>query len=242
MPGMMHDRRGMLKSPSATKGYRPKRPPATKGRHFPPDPIAVGDIVKLLDACAPTRPGKTYVLSSLRCRALIVILWRTGLRINEALALEERDLLWDERLVVVRRGKGGRPRKVGMDDWGWSELAAWMSVRKTMPFGPVLCVVSGTTKGMNWHDSSARLELAAAGKRAGLRRRCNAHSFRHAHAVELWREGLDMYTIQQQLGHARLDVTALYLRGVGVSETLQPIIKRSAPLMLVPSPLKERQM
>jgi integrase len=51
-----------------------------------------------------------------RLRCLVVVLWRAGLRIHEALLLTEHDL--DERRgsIVVRRGKGGRRREVGMDD------------------------------------------------------------------------------------------------------------------------------
>jgi site-specific recombinase XerD len=53
-----------------------------------------------------------------RLRALIVILWRAGLRISEALALAETDLDPGRGAVLVRRGKGGKRREVGMDRWG----------------------------------------------------------------------------------------------------------------------------
>ncbi len=61
-----------------------------------------------------------------RLRGLVVVLWRAGLRIHEALLLTEHDL--DERRgsIVVRRGKGGRRREVGMDDWGWEHLRPWI--------------------------------------------------------------------------------------------------------------------
>jgi site-specific recombinase XerD len=53
-----------------------------------------------------------------RMRAFIVLPWRAGLRINEALTVTEHDL--DPRLgaILVRHGKGGRRRQVGMDPWG----------------------------------------------------------------------------------------------------------------------------
>jgi integrase len=54
-----------------------------------------------------------------RLRALIVVLWRAGLRIHEALALGESDLDRRRGSLLVRRGKGGRPREVGMDEWAW---------------------------------------------------------------------------------------------------------------------------
>jgi integrase len=52
---------------------------------------------------------------AVRLRGLIVVLWRTGLRISEALALSESDLDLLRGGVLVRRGKGGKPREVGMD-------------------------------------------------------------------------------------------------------------------------------
>ena len=58
----------------------------------------------------------------LRARALIVLLWRTGLRIGEALALAESDLNRVSGGVLVRRGKRGKRREVGMDRWGWQQI------------------------------------------------------------------------------------------------------------------------
>lgn len=53
-----------------------------------------------------------------RClRALAVLLWRAGLRISEVLALQEGDLDSARGAILVRRGKGGKRREVGMDRW-----------------------------------------------------------------------------------------------------------------------------
>jgi site-specific recombinase XerD len=54
----------------------------------------------------------------MRLRGLVVVLWRAGLRISEALALAESDLDRDRGAILVRRGKGGKRREVGMDRWG----------------------------------------------------------------------------------------------------------------------------
>jgi site-specific recombinase XerD len=59
-----------------------------------------------------------------RLRGLVVVLWRAGLRIHEALALAEADLDQRRGAVLVRRNKGGRRRRVGMDPWGWTDLGA----------------------------------------------------------------------------------------------------------------------
>ncbi|MBA3747215.1 MAG: tyrosine-type recombinase/integrase [Solirubrobacterales bacterium] len=68
-------------------------------------------------------------------RALIVVLWRAGLRISEALALAESDLDPRRGSILVRCGKGGKRREVGMDAWAWEQLARWLQLRTTMPVG-----------------------------------------------------------------------------------------------------------
>jgi site-specific recombinase XerC len=80
-------------------------------------------------------------------RALIVLLSRAGLRINEALTLTEDDLEPATGSVLVRHGKGGRWSEVGMDTWGWDHLRPWLELRIAMPVGPLLCVVEGRTRG-----------------------------------------------------------------------------------------------
>jgi site-specific recombinase XerD len=57
-----------------------------------------------------------------RARALIMVLWRAGLRIQEALDLSELDLDRRRGSVLVPCGKGGRRREAGMDDWGFEQL------------------------------------------------------------------------------------------------------------------------
>ena len=58
-----------------------------------------------------------------RTRGLIAILWRAGLRISEAFAFTETDLDARTGSVLVRSGKGGKRRMVGMDDWAWEHVA-----------------------------------------------------------------------------------------------------------------------
>jgi site-specific recombinase XerC len=69
------------------------------------------------------------------------MLWRGGLRIQEALALSEHDLDPQRGSVLVRRGKGGHRREVGMDGWGWENLRPWLSERLELPAGLLFCVI-----------------------------------------------------------------------------------------------------
>ena len=83
------------------------------------------------------------------------------MRIHEALALAEADLDARRGSLLVRRGKGGRRREVGMDDWAWEQLAPWLGVQVELPVAPLFCVVTGATRGRRWAAGAARSELAA---------------------------------------------------------------------------------
>ena len=79
-----------------------------------------------------------------RLWALIVLLWRAGLRINEARTVTEHDMEPGGGSVLVRHGKGGRRREVGMEAWGWEHLARAPSRDAGRP---LLCVIDGPTRG-----------------------------------------------------------------------------------------------
>jgi site-specific recombinase XerD len=102
-----------------------------------------------------------------RLRALIVLLWRAGLRISAALALQEADLDRSRGVVLVRRGKGGKRREVRMDRWAWEQLDPWLEIRRQLPIGAVLCVIDGAIAGRRWEASAARKQLHHAAAAAG---------------------------------------------------------------------------
>ena len=94
-----------------------------------------------------------------RLRGLIVVLWRAGLRVSEALALAESDLDRNRGAILVRRGKGGKRREVGMDAWGWQQLNHWLQTREQMPLGALFCVVHGPSRGRPWSAAAVRVQL-----------------------------------------------------------------------------------
>ncbi len=221
------DARGYPRTAATLPDHQRGRAPGNRGRTYAPDPPTVEDIARLLAACPETPHGR-------RTHALIVLLWRTGLRISEALDLTESDLHHADRSIVVRRGKGGRRRITMMDEWAWTAVGPWLEHRRTLPVGPVFCVLTGPTAGTRaWQATDVRKALHQLARDAGVRRRIVPHQLRHAHAVELWREGVDLLAVQRQLGHARLDVTQLYLRSLAPTEVLAPIAARPAPMVAV---------
>jgi site-specific recombinase XerD len=165
-------------------------------------------------------------------------LWRAGLRVQEALALAEHDLDQRRGSILVRSGKGGRRREVGMDDWGWEQLRPWLAARTELPVGPLFCVIDGATRGRAWSAAAVRNEFRRVAGRAAVRRRFAPHQLCHAHALELAREGVPLDIIQRQLGHVNLGTTSIYLQGIDPEEIITAVCTRRAPMMSASAGLK----
>jgi site-specific recombinase XerD len=223
---------GRRRSPAAMPGHNAGRAPRNKGMVYPADPPTVDEIVAVMRKIPSDRHG-------IRLRALIVVLWRGGLRIQEALSLIESDLDSRRGAILVRAGKGNKRREVGMDSWAWSDhLAPWLACRAELPVGALFCVIDGPTRGRPWSATAARGELRRYALAAGVRRRFAPHQLRHAHAVELAREGVPLPVIQRQLGHSYVSTTSVYLQGIDVEEIIGTIRSRRAPMMHVSAGLE----
>ena len=120
--------------------------------------------------------------------------------------------------MLVRHGKGDRRREAGMGQFGFQQLGAWQAHRVLLAPGPLFCVIDGTTRGRRWSATAARSELREPAATSGVRRGFAPHQLRHAHAVELAREGIAVNIIQRQLGHTDLGTTSTYLQGIDPSE------------------------
>jgi site-specific recombinase XerD len=228
---LLLDRAGRCRSPATMPGFHAGRPPCNKGLRYPADPPKVEEIIAVMRAAGNRAHGR-------RLRGLIVILWRAGLRIQEALMLAEADLDHRRGALLVRRGKGGRRREVDMDAWGWEELQPWLELRLELPVGPLFCVITGPTRGRPWSSAAARADLRRTAVTAGVRRRFAPHQLRHAHAVEMAREGVPLIVIQRQLGHSNHGITSVYLQGIDNAEIIETVHARRAPMIPVSASLR----
>ncbi len=165
------DAAGRRRLPATMPEFHAGKAPGNKGQRYAADPPTVDEITAVMRHARHARYGN-------RLGALIVVLWRAGLRMNEALSLTETDL--DERRgsILVRHGKNDRRREVGMDAWGWTALGPWLAERATLPVGPLFCVIAGPTRGHAWSAAAARLQLHQVALEAGVRRRFAPHQLR----------------------------------------------------------------
>jgi site-specific recombinase XerD len=215
---------GRRRSPATLPGYHAGRPPRNKGQQYPADPPSVEEIIAVMRHAGTDAHGA-------RLCGLIAVLWRGGPRIKEALELGEHDLDPVRGSLLVRAGKGGRRREIGMDAWGFEQLRPWLAHRQDLPVGPLFCVIDGPTRGHAWSPAGVRVEFRRLALQAGVRRRFAPHQLRHAHAIELAREGVPLNIMQRQLGHANLGTTSIYLQGIDTEEIIAAVHTRRAPMM-----------
>jgi site-specific recombinase XerD len=176
-------------------------------RRRPPEVLAEREAIALIKSCSSRAP------TGIRNRALIAVLWRCGLRISEALALELRDLDLQEGTLRIRHGKGDRSRTVGLDEQTGALLARWLDRREALSPGaraPVFC----TLRGGRVDPSYVRHLFPRLARKASIERRVHAHGLRHTYAAELARERTPINVIRDALGHTTLSVTDRYLRDV----------------------------
>ena len=189
-----------------------------RGEKLPGEVLELDEVRALLRGCNRGPTGA-------RNRALIVLLWRAGLRTSEALSLRPGDLDLAGGLVQVRRGKGGRPRWVGMDAEAFGTVEAWLARRAALGINghaPLLCTLEGAPLDTGY----CRSMIKRVAGRAGIRRRVHLHGLRHSHAVELVREGAPLPEVQAQLGHSSLSVTSRYLSHVTPRDLAQRASQR----------------
>jgi integrase/recombinase XerD len=149
--------------------------------------------------------------AGLRDRALLELLYSTGARISEAVALDPDDLDPVERVVLLR-GKGGKQRLVPI---GRPALAALEAYR--VRARPVLAARGRGTPALFLNSRGARLSrqsawnsLRAAAGRAGVTAPVSPHTLRHSFATHLLDGGADVRVVQELLGHASVTTTQLY--------------------------------
>jgi site-specific recombinase XerD len=220
------DRRGRPYTAMMDPELRRGRRPPNYGRRFPPEILTSDEVNRLLAGCGRGVAG-------LRNRAMIVVLWRCGLRIHELVALHPRDVDLDLGTVTVREGKGRKRRVVGIDAGGAAILERWMRTRSKLEVArgaPLFCTISVGNVGGPVGMPYFRTALARAGARAGIDKRVHPHGLRHTFAVELLREGVSLVHIQKLLGHSDLATTARYVDHLMPLEAVEAARARAWPV------------
>ncbi len=210
---------GPVKNRVLQPGYHRGRVPPNKGKKYPVEILTPDEVRQLAAQCSTTSSR------GIRARAIIVLLYRTGMRISEALEVRAKDVDLEAGSVAVLHGKGGRQRTVGIDPGAYEHIDAWIKRRESVGISdpvPLLC----TLQGRPMSGSSVRAMFRRLGQRAGIEKRVHPHGLRHTHAYELMMEGISMPIIQQQLGHVSLETTDIYLAHIAPKQVIETMRNR----------------
>ena len=216
---------GRRRSKATMPGFRKGQKPGNHGKKYAAQPLTNAEALAIADGFGKHPAG-------VRDRALWILIWRSGLRIEcEALRLMAHDLNPLEGTVHVACGKGGKARTVPMDPLAWEQIAPWLALRAKYPDGPIFCVVEGRTKGVRAIGSSQfRAKLHETAAAVGVTKRVHPHGARHSLACDLVLEHVQVPLIQRQLGHSSPGTTGIYLAGLPVGELFERVAQRPAPV------------
>jgi site-specific recombinase XerD len=193
--------------------------PAPPAKHREIDVLEPDEVRRLMHACSRRAP------TGVRNRALIALLYGTGLRVGEAIALRPKDLDLDRLAVTIQSGKGDKRRVAALLPDAVDAIQRWADRRAESAAGardPFFCTLSRGASGPHptvpggalTREYVARV-LKRLARRAGIDKRVHPHGLRHSHADLLRRRGFDMEQIRRQLGHASLEITGRYLDHLG---------------------------
>jgi integrase/recombinase XerD len=218
-----------------TEGYAPEDPTAAigapkRGRGLPKT-LSVDDVDRLL---AVAQEGATLAESSgarlraLRMACLLELLYATGLRVSELVALPLRAAKTRDRFLIVR-GKGNKERLVPLTDAAREACRTYLAeLEKAGRVGDAWLFPADSESGHLTRQAFAR-DLKVIAAAAGLRAdKVSPHVLRHAFASHLLQNGADLRVVQELLGHADVSTTQIYTHVL--DERLKSMVRDLHPL------------
>lgn len=197
------------------------RNPRQEHRH--PAMLNVDQVFSLLSDTPPAQPGCTPEsepectpecmenVLRLRDKALLELLYGSGLRISEALGLDAADCPPLDRPGVSVRvmGKGSKQRMAPLSDTCRAALALWLEARPRLAArGETALFVGRRGARLNRRQAARIVEENAV--LAGIVQHVSPHELRHSYATHLLEGGADLRSVQELLGHSRISTTQRY--------------------------------
>src|SRR5919106_2521349 len=169
-----------------------------------PQTLSGNDIRKLLGQPDPTQP------LGARDRAMLELLYATGLRVSELVQLETQRVSFQGNYLTVK-GKGSKMRAVPFGKWAREKLLRY--IQETRPR-----LLKGKSSAFRFVNRSGKaLSRQGCWKiirryalTAGIEKRVTPHTLRHSFATHLLEGGADLRSVQSMLGHADISTTQIY--------------------------------
>ena len=165
----------------------------------PIEPIQIEEIQQLLKTCKSNYSG-------VRDKAMMLGLLDTGARAKEFLNINLEDVDLATGAVMIRQGKGRKPRMVFLGRKAIRAIRGYLRYRKDN--SPALWI---STQGERMTYSALRCFLRRRAERIGLKSIPTPHDFRRAFALVMLRNGVNIFALQKLMGHSDLQILRRYL-------------------------------
>jgi len=162
--------------------------------------------MNLLSVKAPQR---------LKQRVLLCLIYSAGLRVSEVCKLKITDIDFDRKQIHVRESKNNKSRYVVLSDYIASGLQQYIKGSK-----PKVFLFNGREKGSPLGHSAVQQTFRLAMKKADIMKEACVHTLRHSFATHLLEQGVDIVSIKDQLGHAHIQTTMMYLHVAQLERSL----------------------
>lgn len=184
-------------------GQEPGTDPPNKGNKYPAEPLTPEEVAAIIGGCSRRAP------TGIRNRALLTLLYRSGLRVSEILALRPSDVDMVRHTIRLLDTKSGHAQTRHFHATAEDVLSRWLDTRKAFGIkgGKLFCTLAGTPMS----DDYVRGLLRRLAAKASIDKRVHPHGLRHTFAVELEQDGTPITAISELLGHSSVAVTARYL-------------------------------
>jgi integrase/recombinase XerC len=181
------------------EGVRAPKPPKRL-----PKALSVEQVQRLLEAAADDSPVRA------RDRAMFELLYSSGLRLAELVALDAGDGRLDlKEGEVTVTGKGGKTRSVPVGARAREALEAWIATRALVAAPEEKALFVGA-RGRRIAPGIVERQLRAWGARQGVQGKQHPHMLRHSFASHLLQSSQDLRAVQEMLGHASISTTQIY--------------------------------
>jgi integrase/recombinase XerD len=227
----LHQRGKLLEDPS-------RHLPALRNPHQLPKAILSGEQINRILA-----QPRVSTLWGFRDRAMLELLYSSGLRAGEVVRLSVHDIDWKERTLRIIQGKGRKDRLVPIGQVALRYLAEYVELirpvmlKRYAPEGPsrhkspVITSIPELLFFSRMRTPMTRQYLRCIilgyARKAGITGRVTTHSVRHACATEMLKGGANVRHVQELLGHARISTTQLYTHVLPYD--LKKVHARTAP-------------
>jgi len=143
-------------------------------------------------------------VNNLKHSAILMTIYSSGIRLNELLSLQVKDIDFDRNIIIVKMGKGKKDRQSVLSQSLKSVLINYLGKDQ-----PSKYAFEGQSGG-RYSASSVQSIMKKAVKNAGVKKHATVHTLRHSFATHLLENGTDIRFIQELLGHKRLETTQIY--------------------------------